>query len=803
MASIGHKLERKGVIMTLLSLVLISTGCEEQIDPPAVNPSEGETVEVTFNLSIANEEDGAGATASPTSKAGSNSSSAFEVVPVSDVRTKSGTDIPDQFYNLEIIQYSSTGSKLTNQNLTATTGTTFTANLQTASNCKLLLIAHGSSNYFNGLSGKGTLDAVRSVTDIIVEAKTSSINRIATDATGSALANMPYYLLLEDVNIIYEDDRYKIQSPQGKDVRLLLKRLAAKVQLDWIFSQDMTNKGYKLKEVKLCQVPAHYRLIPQTETTDKWGEIYPTSIAEFVDVYRLTGTELDNANNTKTVWIPANSRGISSYSNSPYYRNKTNANPAATYAEFVVDNSVKKERLYYRVYLGGNETDDFNLLENTNYHWIVKINKADYANDPRIQLLDQTPVISTNEQPTSNCFMMLPGTNICFNPYKHDAEKDGYNNNLSGWNSYLTDGNSLANDKKITKVKVVWQTKDNGTTGELVMGYSIDGNNHSNQVNLSDGEDLKKARIHVKIPNSQGGNALIAAYHDETIVWSWHLWITDYVPQGISSSVTYEQAQKLTLNGSVHQYNNTTFSSGAYANKVIMDRNLCATAGDYPGMNVSLIDFFKRAGFQYFWGRKDPFFGIVDGTLREIDILYSGEGFSLSLPKTPYDSKLLVNGNMVQYIIQHPMELITSSNSWYDNNPSGQKHVNLYDDSKTLYDPCPAGWKVASKDAFVGLNKSNTFWHEKQANVGGRLYNVSGGSTEPVPITVHNSAWFPVAGNRQGGSGDLKSNSNGYVGTSTTGSNYAYYYLRFSRGEFALIGGSTMSDPAPFRCVQN
>ena len=162
MASIGQKLETKGVIMTLLSLVLISTGCEERIDSPAVNPSEGKTVEVTLNLGIADEEDGAGATASPTSKASSNSGSALEVVPVSDVRTKSGTDIPDQFYNLEIIQYSSTGSKLTNQNLTATTGTTFIASLQVANNCKLLLIARGSSNYFSGLSGKTTLDDVRS-----------------------------------------------------------------------------------------------------------------------------------------------------------------------------------------------------------------------------------------------------------------------------------------------------------------------------------------------------------------------------------------------------------------------------------------------------------------------------------------------------------------------------------------------------------------------------------------------------------------------------------------------------------------
>ena len=333
MASIGQKLETKGVIMTLLSLVLISTGCEDKIDSPVVNPSEGKTVEVTLNLGIADEEDGVGATASPTSKASSNSSkAAFEILPVFDVQTKSVADIPDKLYNLEVWQYSGEnqigGKALGN----VTVGSTITASLTQATNCKLLLVARGASADFESLSGK-TLSAVQ---ELKVKAKDSNINAIATNATGSDLSNMTYYLLLEDVNITSDG---KIESPEGKDVRLLLKRLAVKVRLDWVLAQEMTGKDYILKEVKLCQVPAHYRLIPQTESTDKWGNVYPSSVAEFVDVYRLTGTELDNAYGTKTVWIPANARGISSYSNSPYYRNKTNANPAATYAEFVVDNS--------------------------------------------------------------------------------------------------------------------------------------------------------------------------------------------------------------------------------------------------------------------------------------------------------------------------------------------------------------------------------------------------------------------------------------------------------------------------------
>ena len=778
MASIGHKLETKGVIMTLLSLVLISTGCEEQIDPPAVNPSEGKTVAVTLDLGIADEEDGAGATASPTSKAGSCNRSAFEIASVADMRTKAAGNIPDKLYNLDIIQYVSGGSvksnTLSEQTIGAALGTTTTVKLTPDTGSKLLLVARGASADFGSLTGK-TLSAVQ---DLKVKAETSKIKGISTDATGNDLANMPYYLYLENVNITSDG---KIQSPAGKDVRLLLKRLAVKVQLDWSFSKDMTDNGYILKEVKLCQVPAHYRLVPQTEKTDKWGNVYPTSVAEFVDVYRLTGTNIENGTTrTQTVWIPANARGISSYSNSPYYRNKTNANPAATYAEFVVDNSEKKERLYYRVYLGGNETDDFNLLENTNYHWTVNINKADYANDPRIQLLDQTPVISTNQQTTYNCFMMLPGTNICFNPYKHEAGTDG-------WNTYLTSGGAIASGKTITSVKVLWQTKDAGTSGDLVMGYVASNDNHKNLVNYENLDNPSTALVHVKVPVTNGGNAVIAAYSGSTVVWSWHLWISNYVPVRINSYSEYEEAQAKTKNGTVHKYRSALFNEGQkYANCVMMDRDLGAVAGGYPaiykGENYTVRDNVETQGFLYQGARKDPFFISADGTTNEVDVIYDGDGVTLGVTNTnPAEVS-----NKYEYSIQHPLHFIygeggigSNPNSW-DN--SGKK---------TIDDPCPTGWRVPLFDGTGGssnfsgsifdgfqtggsisgsgndaeyiisgtneFNYSSYFLTDELIDKapgtspdknpkGGRLFYL--GENKLIEKTIHNTVWFPVSAER-------------------------------------------------------
>lgn len=500
---------------------------------------------------------------------------------------------------------------------------------------------------------------------------------------------------------------------------------------------------------------------------------------------------------------------------------------AASYVELVVDNAVKKERLYYRAYLGGQESTDFNLYENKDYTWKLSVKSTAYQTDKRIQLLDQSPVQSTNLVETSNCFMMKPGTNICFNPYKHEAKMNGYNVPLSGWNTHLTDGSTLADNKKITDVKLVWQTKDDATSGDLVMGYAINGDDHSNLARITDGGDLQKARIHVKVPVSKGGNALIAAYSGSKIVWSWHLWITDYVPQGITSSVTYAQAQQMTQNGSVHQYATTAFKSGGmHVGKVIMDRNLCATAGGFPGENASLLEFARRIGYLYYWGRKDPFLGSTDGTANELNVIYDGEGRGVQLGKVAYSNITLVNGNTLQYVIEHPDHIITGSSSdqnqskcsWYSLNETTADYQYLYNNSKTLYDPCPAGWKIPHQTVYNGWGKNQAYWFDANGTFmesgsaherGGRLYNVSGGNGVPSLRTEDNTAWFPVTAYRSFSDGKLIFNGSaaGYEGTNTiakNGNNYRIYYTKIAAGELSTPNNAwgMIGEPYPFRCVQ-
>ena len=85
---------------------------------------------------------------------------------------------------------------------------------------------------------------------------------------------------------------------------------------------------------------------------------------------------------------------------------------------------------------------------------------------------------------------------------------------------------------------------------------------------------------------------------------------------------------------------------------------------------------------------------------------------------TTPDGSFNMNGgdNMsVQNGIQHPEMFYTTGNSWTDDPPTGYKYYNLwsadntvvgFNDNnvvKTVYDPCPAGFKMPASNAFTGF----------------------------------------------------------------------------------------------------
>lgn len=733
---------------------------DDTLDIPVTTVPEG-TVPVEVELGLEDVADGY-ATGKPDARSYQlpENPSGLDAQLVPEIQSRAAEPMPDMLYGLHVRQLNSSGGSLVNNanySVSATIGSKLTLGLAASDDCQLVIIARGTNTNpgMDGNSNWTTLQNYKSGADIkgIDETNQTSMNI------------MPYVLHLEHVKVVQEDGRWVIKSPDGSDVRLRLKRLAAKLTTKWKFKVA----GYELEEVRLCQVPKDFYYFPQSEITGWNKNSYPTLVKEYIDYFRLKGNELttvggkvtqDSEGYTNyTTWLPANAKGSAPLATAPIYRNKDIAPTGAGYLEFV---AIKKdggsneilERIFYRVYLGGKETTDFNILENTNYVWTVNITGADYNKDPRIdkQATDPVPV-NDNLKPTSNCFMVQPNSSFCFNPYKHEAGTNGWNDQLVNTET----GEVLVNQEagtsqEITAVKVYWQSKDAGTTGALVMGYRLAEDDYINQVRLVDNSGTDNARVYVRVPFSNGGNALIAAYNaNGDIVWSWHLWITNYVPARINAAIGYDDyvpAQQRTLNGTVHKYRSALWKKGGtYENMVMMDRELGARAGGFPGItkgeNYTVKDAADTQGLLYQWGRKDPFFGSVDGTTNEINVIFDGDGNPKGVTNVARNNIPLENGNRLNYTVKNPLNFIYFwgggiNSDWWDASNSGTgkdrwNKGNAADPGKkSLYDPSPYGWKVPMRGT-TGHSGNNYFiggiFDGLQEGVGNVSYTGNGNYT--------------------------------------------------------------------------
>ena len=201
--------------------------------------------------------------------------------------------------------------------------------------------------------------------------------------------------------------------------------------------------------------------------------------------------------------------------------------------------------------------------------------------------------------------------------------------------------------------------------------------------------------------HSNTGNAVIAVYDNAECtgepLWSWHFW----KPQGALDAVKDIV------------YNETY---------TLMDRNLGAIKlADYPD---------AVSGMYYQWGRKDPFFHanteITSGVIE-------------------YVENSNTEGN-VAYTVANPKKFITSTgaanfekNDWL---PNAMQNDKLWGTKKTIYDPCPAGYRVADAAAFELIVSSDPTIMEASTTAA-----ISGGGTSQLQYTLGGvNTQFPCSG---------------------------------------------------------
>ena len=212
-------------------------------------------------------------------------------------------------------------------------------------------------------------------------------------------------------------------------------------------------------------------------------------------------------------------------------------------------------------------------------------------------------------------------------------------------------------------------------------------------VGLENGSD-KNQYSNLKVVTTSGktGNAVVAVRigpngnTSDPICWSWHIWVTTYNPDAPTGS------------DKVYMHNN------GEADYTFMDRNLGALTTSDSDIN--------SMGLLYEWGRKDPFtsgtqfgystpprtlYDINNNTLIEMDELQSGYN---PANHNGFKHQQVPDGiaSMLDKSIQNPMIYYYGTKSltdWYTSlNNTGDPNLWGATDGKSIFDPCPAGWRV-------------------------------------------------------------------------------------------------------------
>lgn len=159
-------------------------------------------------------------------------------------------------------------------------------------------------------------------------------------------------------------------------------------------------------------------------------------------------------------------------------------------------------------------------------------------------------------------------------------------------------------------------------------------------------------------------NAVVAVTDkDGNILWSWHIWVTDYNP-----SADFD----------------------VFDDMRVMNRNL----GAFANSGATSADAVRSFGLYYQWGRKDPFVGPSAWNSNVPQSIYNGYDRYVNYVYVVSDD----NTGTLDYAIANPGTFIAGNR---DNNFDwlASSNTNLWSKtSKTLYDPCPVGWRVAPSD---------------------------------------------------------------------------------------------------------
>lgn len=267
--------------------------------------------------------------------------------------------------------------------------------------------------------------------------------------------------------------------------------------------------------------------------------------------------------------------------------------------------------------------------------------------------------------------------------------------------------------------------------------------------NVSLSSDGKTIRFDVPHNSIRQGNALIAV-HDKNgaIMWSWQIWVTDYVPAnetiGVASTGKTYQFYTRSV-GDIIGGDVTNFKPRSVK---VRFSQLDVPDGLEPlqktveftqtGAVISTPDCFTY----YQWGRKDPM-------MSEMMQWYDADhNIITSLALDNIESNLPAGQSVEQCWI------LTPTVFWESSHDFTFPHTNLWNINlsetapvKTIYDPSPSGSMMPMRTIYRSIKENSTFVIEATATdsrKAGFYFTVSGGEL-----------YFPMFGYREGTTGGI------------------------------------------------
>ncbi len=452
--------------------------------------------------------------------------------------------------------------------------------------------------------------------------------------------------------------------------------MVSRVDLSYEVTSNMSS-DFQIKQARLINVPRYmYPYInPENMDADDTNDTnFPADTLTTVAFARENIAADKATSGTLTFYLPDNRRGLGDNTAGSDATQK--AGIAKATAVQLIGNTNGAE-VIYNIYLGEDQYNDYNLKRNTKYTLTAQLDGTS-TNDAR--------VVGSGE--TANCYIVKPGGMVLI-PVRRANQSDL--------------GEQLADVTTGWTPGVLW--RDNSD----LMITATDAGNGMMEVTASSATAIGNALVYIKKAGSVSA---------DSILWSWHIWVTDYDPE--TENQTYPAIDGYTF----------------------MDRNIGAL-NDTPGDAGAL-------GLMYQWGRKDPFAGSSATNSSTLRSLYSDGTDNKPYPSTNTAAPTDVANNL-ENAIRNPgvfyFNTGVKKNDWYCGSSTTQNST-LWGITKTVYDPCPSGWKVALREAFSSFStttflRNGTTAAEWDALPGRFLDNESTGS------------WFPSNGYRNSGSGIL------------------------------------------------